>query len=178
MSKISLSVISFLNELEQRTIGLMSRVFPMVRDTGVQSQVESYEGLKKWYSIQPCLALSTIRCGLRVKWSNPGNRVASSPTYWCSSYWKRSLRVTLDKGRQLYLVCITVGIMVRLFANCSISGWVFYKDSKTYIHRFNLILSRCRLEFLQRAMAERDGYYLPTPPLGQDMTQSQFLSGV
>ena len=23
-----------------------------------------------------------------------------------------------------------------------------------------------------------DWYYLPTPPLGQDMTQSQFLSGV
>ena len=23
-----------------------------------------------------------------------------------------------------------------------------------------------------------DGYYLPTPPLGQDMTQGQFLSGV
>ena len=22
------------------------------------------------------------------------------------------------------------------------------------------------------------GYYLPTPPLGQDMTQGQFLSGV
>ena len=24
----------------------------------------------------------------------------------------------------------------------------------------------------------RDWYYLPTPPLGQDMTQGQFLSGV
>ena len=23
-----------------------------------------------------------------------------------------------------------------------------------------------------------EGYYLPTPPLGQDMTQGQFLSGV
>ena len=25
---------------------------------------------------------------------------------------------------------------------------------------------------------ERERYYLPTPPLGQDMTQGQFLSGV
>ena len=29
--------------------------------------------------------------------------VAPSPTSWCSSYRKGSLRVTLDYGRQLYL---------------------------------------------------------------------------
>ena len=38
----------------------------------------------------------------RVKWSNPGKGVAPSPTSWCSSYWKGSLWVTLDYGRQLY----------------------------------------------------------------------------
>ena len=27
----------------------MSKVSPMVRETGVQSQVESYQRLKKWY---------------------------------------------------------------------------------------------------------------------------------
>ena len=31
-------------------------------------------------------------------------RVAPSPTPWCSSYRKGSLRVTLDYGRQLYLL--------------------------------------------------------------------------
>ena len=36
-----------------------------------------------------------------------------------------------------------------------------------------------RLEDLLGAMYQRDRwYYLPTPPLGQDMTQGQFLSGV
>ena len=35
-------------------------------------------------------------CCSRVKWSNPGNGVAPSPTPWCSSYRKGSLRVTLD----------------------------------------------------------------------------------
>ena len=30
--------------------------------------------------------------------------VAPSPTPWCSSYRKGSLRVTLDYGRQLYLL--------------------------------------------------------------------------
>ena len=51
----------------------------------------------------PCLTLSIIRYGSRVKWSNPGKGVAPSPTPWCSSYRKGSLRVTLDYGRQLYL---------------------------------------------------------------------------
>ena len=39
------------------------------------------------------------KVGSRVKWSNPGNGVAPSPTPWCSSYRKGSLRVTLDYGR-------------------------------------------------------------------------------
>ena len=38
----------------------------------------------------------------RVKWSNPENGVAPSPTPMCDSYWKGNLRVTFDKGRQLY----------------------------------------------------------------------------
>ena len=33
---------------------------------------------------------------IKVKWSNPGKGVAPSSTPWCSSYRKRSLRVTLD----------------------------------------------------------------------------------
>ena len=69
---------------------------PMARETWVQSQVESYQRLKKWYLILPCLTLSIIRLGSRVKWSNSGNRVAPSPTPWCSSYRKERLRVTLD----------------------------------------------------------------------------------
>ena len=51
----------------------------------------------------PCLTLSIIRYGSRVKWSNPGKGVVPFPTPWCSSYQKGSLRVTLDYGHQLYL---------------------------------------------------------------------------
>ena len=76
----------------------------MARETWVQSQVESYQRLKKWYLMPPCLTLSIVRYGSRVKWSNPGKGVAPSPTPWCSSYRKGSLRVTLDYGRQLYLL--------------------------------------------------------------------------
>ena len=74
------------------------------RETWVQSLVESYQRLKKWYLMPPCLTLSIIRYGSRVKWSNPGRGVAPFPTLRCSSYWKGSLLVTLDYGRQLYLL--------------------------------------------------------------------------
>ena len=50
----------------------------------------------------PCLTLSFIRYGSRVKWSNSGKEVAPSPTPRCSSYWKGSLRVALDYGRLFY----------------------------------------------------------------------------
>ena len=57
---------------------------------------------KNWYLIPPCLTLSIIRYGSRVKWCNPGKGVAPSPTPWRRSYRKDSLRVTLDYGHQLY----------------------------------------------------------------------------
>ena len=76
----------------------------MALETRVQSQVESCQRLKKWYLMPPCLTLSIIRNGSRVKWSNPGKGVALFSTPWCSSYRKGSLRVTLDYGRQIYLL--------------------------------------------------------------------------
>ena len=76
---------------------------PKARETWVQSQVESYQRLKKWYLMPPWLTLYIIRYGSKVMWSNPGKGVAPSPTPWCNSNRKGSLRVTLDNGRQLYL---------------------------------------------------------------------------
>ena len=68
---------------------------------------------KKWYLIPPCLTLSNIRYVSRINWSNPGKRVAPSPTARWSSYWKVSLMVTINYGRQLYLQCQDrVGLIV------------------------------------------------------------------
>ena len=78
-------------------------ISPMARETCVQSQVESYQRLLKWYLMPPCLTLSFIRYGSRVKWRNPGKGVAPYPTPWCSSYRKGDLQVTLIYGCQHYL---------------------------------------------------------------------------
>ena len=59
---------------------------PTVRETWVQSEVESYQRLEKWYLMLPCLTLSIVRYGLRVKRSNPGNGVVPFPKTWCNSY--------------------------------------------------------------------------------------------
>ena len=71
---------------------------PMVQETWVQSQVDLYQRLQKWYLMLPCLTLSNIRYISRVKWSNPEKGVAPSLTSYC----KGGLLVTFDYGRQLY----------------------------------------------------------------------------
>ena len=58
---------------------------------------------QKWYTMPPCLTVSIIRYGSRIKWRNPGNGVAPSPTPRCNSYWKGSLQVSVDYDRQLYI---------------------------------------------------------------------------
>ena len=58
---------------------------PMAQEAGVQYQIMLYQRLKKWHLMSPCLTLSIIRYGSRVKWSNPGKGVAPSPTPQCSS---------------------------------------------------------------------------------------------
>ena len=80
----------------------MSRVF--TNGPGDWGSIASWiiPKTQKWYMMPPCLTLSIKRQRSKVKWSNPGNKVAASPTLWCSNYWKGSLRVTLNYGRQLY----------------------------------------------------------------------------
>ena len=57
-------------------ISLLSRVFANGPGNWVQSKVESYQRLEKWYLMLPCLTLSIIRYGSRVEWRNPGKGVA------------------------------------------------------------------------------------------------------
>ena len=84
----------------------------MARETGVQSQVKSYQRLKKWCLMPPCLTLNIIRYGSRVNLSNPGKGVTPSPTPRYSSYQKGSLRVTFDYCSQLYFIYIYIYMCV------------------------------------------------------------------
>ena len=78
----------------------------MVWETGVHSQVESCQRLKKCFLIPPCLTLTIIKFESRVKWNNPEKGLTPSHTPWCSSYWKESLQVAFDYGRRLYFLLI------------------------------------------------------------------------
>ena len=80
--------------------------------------------------IPPCLTLSSIRYISRVKWSNPGKGVASSPTTRCRSYWKGSDLVALDYGRQLLIFWLE-------FHYCSVWQWIILNNI-----RFNCIFLR------------------------------------
>ena len=111
----------------------MGECSPLVRDACVQSQVESYQRLKKWYLMPPCLILSIIRYVSKIKWSNRGKGVAPSPTLWCSSYLKGILLVTLDYGPQLYFIysyityilCIFICIIYVSFVNIYIYIFIY-----------------------------------------------------
>ena len=58
-----------------KSIGLVVECSPMAGKTGIQYQVESYQRLKKWYLIPPCLIICIMRYFLSVKWNNPGKGV-------------------------------------------------------------------------------------------------------
>ena len=94
-------------------------IYPCIRflnykyplETRVQSQVESYQKLKRLYLMPPCLTLCIIRYISRVRWRNPGKGVALSPT-------TRSLRVTLDYSQLTYIyiyiyiyICVCVYVL-------------------------------------------------------------------
>ena len=71
-------------------IGLAVRVFAnRPGDLGFNPRSSHTKDSKKWYLMPPCLTLSIIRYGSRVKWSNPGKEVAPSPTPWCSKLSKK-----------------------------------------------------------------------------------------
>ena len=95
----------------------MVECLPMAWETGVQSQVESYQKLKKWYLIPTCLTLNIIRYVSRVK-NNPGKGVVPSPTPQCSSYWKGShhqLYFTSIRRCNLRCVCVCVCVYIYIY---------------------------------------------------------------
>ena len=87
-------------------IGIMVRVF--TNGPGDLGSIPSRVIPKTQKMVLDAILLNTqhYKYVSRVKWSNPGKGVTPSPTLWCSSYRKGSLRVTLDYGRHLYFYYI------------------------------------------------------------------------
>ena len=72
-------------------IGIIVRVFVSGLGYWVQSQIEN----SKKMEFDACLLnIQYYKVQFKGKWNNPGKRVASSPTVWCSSPWKGSLQVS------------------------------------------------------------------------------------
>ena len=128
----------------------------MAWETRVQSQVQSYQRLKKGYLMPPCLTLRIIRYGSRVKWGNPRKGVAYSPTSYCWRNWKGSLWVTLSYGCQLYIyIYIYVCIVCMCVYVCVwwVNFYLNYPQMKItltthfirYIHQNILIYDRLNL---------------------------------
>ena len=65
----------------------------MARDTGFNPRSSYTKDLKM---VLDAALLNTQHYKVKVKWSNPGNAVAPSPTPRFSSYGKGSLQVTLN----------------------------------------------------------------------------------
>ena len=85
-------------------IGLMTTVF--TNGPGGWGPISGWVILKAQKMVLDATLLNTqhIRHRPRVKWSNLGNGVLPSPTPLHKRYWKGSLWVTLDCGRQLYFI--------------------------------------------------------------------------
>ena len=58
----------------------------MVWETRVQSQVQSYQRLKKMVFDATLLNTQHYKEGSRVKWRNPRNSASPSPTPRCTGY--------------------------------------------------------------------------------------------
>ena len=89
--------------LEQaKNIGLGVRVF--ANGLGDLGSIPGRVIPKTQKMVLDASLLNTQHYKVRIKGKVEQSRegVAPSPTHWCSSYRKVSLRVTLDYGRQLY----------------------------------------------------------------------------
>ena len=99
------SIVSLIvNRYDIPDIGLAVRVF--ANSPGDLGSIPGRVIPKTQKMVLDASLLNTQHYKVRIKGEVEPSRegVAPSPTPWCSSYRKGSLRVTLDYGRQLYLL--------------------------------------------------------------------------
>ena len=119
---------------------------PMALWTGVQSQVKSYQRLKKWYLIPLFLTLSIIRLILGIKWSSPGEEVASSPTTQSSSYWKGIFWLPLTMVGNFTFFYVYIKIYIHIYIHIYMYIYIYIY---IYIYKYFVIcLKHCTNYFI------------------------------
>ena len=121
--------------------------------------------------------LNTQHYKVRIKGKEGKFRegVAPSPTPWCSSYRKGSLRVTLDYGRQLYLLThLKVGNESRLswwnreskifgfswsFGFYGISTFVGYLMSNPFLYKWSVLFQTIQFSMSTQFNSQKDFYF-------------------
>ena len=124
---------------EQQSLNKSIFLYPRcIRRLGFNIRSGHTKDFKKWHLIPRCLTLINIRYVSRVKWTNLGRGVAPSLTPRYSRYWKRSLLVALDNGRQLYLFTyIYIYILTNMHTHIQIYIYIYIytpQCTHTYMH--------------------------------------------
>ena len=119
---IGLVVRVFANDLEDLS-QIPGRVIPKTQKMVLDASLLNTQHYKVW---------------IKGKWSNPGKRVAPSQTPWFSSYWKGSLRVILDYGRQLLYkyIYMFLFIYIYVYMYVLIYTYIYVLFIYIYIHMF------------------------------------------
>ena len=89
----------------------------MVQETRVQSQVKSYQRLKKCYLMPPYLTLSIIRYGSRVSGTIQGKELCPSLHLGEVTIEKRTFGWPLTMVSQLTYYYRPIGLVGKMFAN-------------------------------------------------------------
>ena len=92
---------------------------PMARETWVQSPGRVIPKTQKMVLDVSLLNTQHYKVRIKGKVEKPREGVAPSPTPWCSSYRKGSLRVTLDYGRQLYFTYLVIFLSLGDTISCT-----------------------------------------------------------
>ena len=139
-------------------------VYQQIERQGVQSLVESYGRLKKWYLMPPCLTLSIIRYGSRIKWSHPGKGIALSPTLQHSIYWQESPFVPPRLRLPTLLLYICIYIYICLLSPVCVYSFVFAFLLKNISNFVGYLMQKQSLKVcLFNGISTFVGYLMPSP---------------
>ena len=91
----------------------------MIQEARVQFQVKSYQRVKKWYMMPPCLTFSIIRYRSRINEGIQGKKVVSLPWHLSVvAFEKRTFGSPLTKvGKKKKIISFLASFFTQIFAD-------------------------------------------------------------